>query len=243
MSDPHYVNDTFPVTAEVYGADGETPVTPLSATADIINQVTGATVLSNQGCLVGLGTATYQVPTAVSANAGKYLAYITVVFDAQNKQTIPIIFHVLDKKSNLAVEMWRRKVRDSATSESAMSDEDARDWIDDAVALINGKYDTGYTSVLGVITPTPTLNDLELIATVASLMARTAWHAGKGNWKDTEMSIDTRPFKEEWDRLDRVLNTVFGESLFISADMYNRDHTDVDYLIYESESYYSYPVL
>ncbi len=248
MSDTvFYLNDNYPLTADVFAPDGVTPVLPQSATIDIVNQVTGDTLVTEGSCTVASGLATYYVLSGsdVAQNPGIYMGYMRVTFDAITTQTIALPFDVLDKKSYLAVDRWRNKVEDSAPDSEHISDEHGREWIDQAVDYLNGRFALGYTSLLGTISPAPTTNDLEFIASVASLMARTMWWAGKGNWKDGELSYFGTPLQQEWEKLDDqigiIVSATDGEDWFsdtTSADMYNRDRTYWDGRKYDSPHYW-----
>jgi hypothetical protein len=250
MSIFYYVGDAGPVPADVTAEDGVTPVTPISATATIVNLHTGEVIVEDGGCQVGLGVAAYIIPdnSPITATSGRYVAYIRVVLDATTINTVAVPFDILDKASYMPVDRWRRKVEFAAPNYEAISDEEARDWIDQAVAYLNGRYDTGYTSVLAVLTPNDTITPasaqfVEMVASVASLMARTAWYAGKGNWRDEEMSIDTSPFAAEWKRLDAAIDKYsetgwFTFTLAEQYDMYNRDKADQWGIVDDPDDYY-----
>lgn len=249
MSIFYYIGDAGPVPADVTESDGVTPALPLSATATIVNQHTGEKVVEDAACEVGEGYASYIIPTSspITAESARYVAYIRVVIDATTINTVAVPFDVLDKASYLSVDRWRRKVEFASPNEDAISDEEGRDWIDQAVDYLNHRYSTGLTSLLGGITSTepdrPTSKDIELVASVASLMARTAWYAGKGNWRDEEMSLDVSPFAEEWDRLQETIsknaeNGWFEFSLTDGVDMYNRDKTDTQGFADRPDDYY-----
>lgn len=238
-----YVNDNYPLTAEVFASDGTTPVLPDSATIDIVNQTTGATIVSGDSCTVASGIATYFVVEGsdVSSNADRYIGYMRVEIDSSTTQTIAIPFSVLDKGSYLVVERWRRKVEDSAPTEDHIADEHGRDWVDQAVAYLNGRYSTGYTSTLGLIAPTATSNDVEFIARVASLFARAAWWAGKGNYRDSEISFDGTPFQREWEMIQLTIETSMNEGWW-TTDMggttFNRDNVFFDGVKLDSPDYW-----
>lgn len=244
MSDTvFYVNDNYPLTADVFAPDGVTPVLALGATIDILNQTSGSTVVTGGSCVVASGLATYYVlsGSTVSQTPGIYIGYMRVTFDAVTTQTIAIPFDVLDKSSYMAVDRWRNKVEDSTPDLEHLSDENGREWIDQAVAYLNGRFDLGYTSLLGALTPIPTQNDLEFIASVASLMARTSWWAGKGNYKDAEISFLGTPFQEEWNKLEEQISFITAEDWYgdtSSADMFNRDRAYYDGLKYDSPNYW-----
>lgn len=239
MSLVFYEGDSGPVPATVTDVDGVNPLEPLSATATIVNYHTGEVVISDGSCEVGLGYASYIIPdgSPITATSARYVAYIRVVIDATTINTVAVPFDVLDKASYLGVDRWRRKVEFSSPNDDAISDEEGRDWIDQAVDYLNGRYSTGFTSVLGAITPdigtdAPTSTDYEFIASTAALMARTAWWAGKGDWRDEEMSLDTGPFREEWEALEARIASNSDAGWFASDsindkwDMYNRDKID-----------------
>ena len=241
MSLTFYIGDYGPVPAAVLGEDGLTPATPESATATVVNLHTGDTVIEDAPCYVEEGTAAYIIPegSVITDSAARYVAYITVKIDATTQQTVQVPFDVLSKVSNLIVDRWRRKVEFAAPSEDAISDQEGRDWIDQAVGHLNTHYyDTGYTSSLATLTPNTGVsvagaNETELFASVAALMARTAWWAGKGNWRDEEMSLDTSPFWQEWDRLKVALAAGGVSGWYAGLDdpleqhsMYNRDKID-----------------
>lgn len=226
-----YVGNYGPLTANVYGSDGVTPAQAESATIDIVNQETGETVSTGQTADVStLGKAIYLIPSdATYMNVpGHYVGFMHVVLSDTEKKSIPLSFVVLDLSAYLVVQTWQRKVEKAAPSELDTRDEAAREWIDDALAFLNSRYDTGYTSVLGGITPVPTANDIEFIASVASLLARYSWWAGKGNYRDDEISFDGTPFAVEWARLERLVSAAETTSMFdAGGDMYNRDHAYV----------------
>jgi hypothetical protein len=242
-SNDFYINDNYPLTVDVFAADGETPVLPESATIDIINQTSGVEVVTGASCQVASGLATYYVlsGTDVALNAGNYVGYIRVVIDADITLTQAVPFNVLTKGSYIAVDRWRHKVQDSAPSEDHISDDHGRDWIDDAVGYLNTKYDTTYLSTLGVITPAPSAGFVELVARVASLMARSAWWAGKGTWRDAEMSFDGTPFAAEWAALEATVSVALNDTWFdldIGGTVYNRDNVFYDGVKYDSPDYW-----
>jgi hypothetical protein len=239
MSLEFYIDDYGPVPATVTEEDGITPATPLSATATIVNTQTGEVLVTDASCLVEEGLASYIIPdgSPITDVSARYVAYISVVIDATTKQTVQVPFDVLDKASYLVVDRWRRKVEFSAPNDGALSDQEGRDWVDQAVAYLNRRYTTGFTSVLASITPEagvadPDDGDIEMIAAVAGLMARTAWWAGKGSWRDEEMSLDTGPFRDEWAALEEYIgrNADAGwftlDNLQAQWNMYNRDKID-----------------
>lgn len=253
MSFVFYIGDYGPVSATVYEEDGVTPVTPLSATATVVNQHTGAVVVSDAAAQVSEGLMTYAIPegSPITATSARYLIYLSGVIDATTKRTVSIPVDVLDKSSHLVVDRWRRKVEFSAPDEDAISDQEGRDWIDQAVSHLNHYYyDTGYTSVLATMTPAAGVdaagpNEIEFFASVAALMARTAWWAGKGNWRDEEMSLDTGPFAREWQQLREALsggeNSGWyddGGSVYDQWTMYNRDKVDEFGISNKPDTYY-----
>lgn len=255
MSLVYYLNDYGPVTATITDVDGETPILPLSGTATIVNQHTGDVIVSDASCQVASGSITYLIPdgSPLTTTSARYVAFLTAEIDSTTKTTLAVPFDVLDKASSLVVDRWRRKVEFSAPPNAPdgsdpLSDEEGRDWVDQAVGLINRYKDTGYTSTLAAITPSPTANDIEFIATVASLMARTAWWAGKGDWTDDEMAMRTNPFTVEWNRIFAILRANDGdewweESLDGSTfqfNNYNRDKVYGPGIKYDSTDYW-YP--
>ena len=238
MAQFYYVGDYGgPLTTEVYESDGVTPKLPSSATVDIINMDAGTTVVSAATCTVATGSAYYSIPSgsAATASGGHYVAYMSVLLDASNKLTNRIYYYVLNKSSDLVVERWRRKVENSTPNDDLIEDEDARDWIDQAVAFVNRHYyDTGFTSTLGTLSPSPTANDIEFFASVASLMARTSWWAGKGKWRDDELSMDPGPLRAEWAALDQKMQLIADRNTFAIYDTFNRDRVWADSYKYDS---------
>jgi hypothetical protein len=232
-----YLDDYGPVTASVYDTDNKTPLLPMSGTATIVNQHTGEPVVTDAGCLVAEGSITYVIPegSPITQASARYVAYMSAVIDATTKNTVAIPIDVLDKESYLIVDRWRRKVEFAAPDSAPdgtdpLSEAEGRDWIDQAVDFINRYYETGYTSTLASITPAPSSNDIEFIATVASLMARTAWWAGKGQWRDDEMAFNDSPFRVEWNRIFAILGQKKTgdwyeeyDGVFNYWDNYNRD--------------------
>lgn len=244
---PHerfYVNDNPILHVEVLDADGESPVLPVSATIDIVNQTTGSTVVANDFAQVASGLASYSVVSGsvVSQTPGKYVGYMRVQITDEEAETQLIHFDVLSKTSNLAVERWTRKVEASAPSAEYMSDDHARDWIDQAVDFLNRQYATGYTATLGSIDPAPATSDLDFIVRVAALMARTAWWASKGSWRDDEMSFDASPFRFEWAAIKEDIEARAGDTWFTDLDMggtvFNRDNVFYDGVKYISPDYW-----
>jgi hypothetical protein len=244
---PHerfYVNDNHPLHVDVFGEDGATPVLPLSATIDIVNQSSGATIISNGSATVASGLATYYVLSGsdVAQTSGKYVGYMRVQITSTVAETQMLHFDVLSKSSNLAVERWTRKVESVAPSAAYMSDDHARDWIDQGVDFLNGLYATGYTSTLGAIVPAPDTATLDFIVRVAALMARTAWWAGKGTWRDDEMSFDATPFADEWASIRSEVVNLRDDGWFTDPDMggtvYNRDNVFYDGVKYDSPDYW-----
>lgn len=243
LTDDFYVNDNYPLSVDVFATDGLTPVLPLSATIDIINENSGDTYISGDTCQVASGLATYFVlsNSNVSQTAGNYVGYMRVMIDSSVTQTQAIHFNVLSKGSYLAVDRWRRKVEDSAPSEEHTSDEHGRDWIDQAVGLLNNQYDTGFSSTLGVLSGTSTSADIEFVAQVASIMARTAWWAGKGTWRDEEMSFDGTPFATEWKRIETYIASQQSDGWFdddAGGTSYNRDRVYYRGIKYDSPTYW-----
>lgn len=247
-----YLNDYGPVTASVYDTDNITPILPMSGTASIVNQHTGVTVVTDAPCQVASGSITYIIPegSTVTAISARYVAYLSAVIDGSTKNTVAIPIDVLDKSSYLVVDRWRRKVEFSAPDApldgtDPLGEAEGRDWIDQAVDLINRYWETGYVSTLASIVPAPTANDREFIATVASLMARTAWWAGKGDWRDDEMAFNDNPFRVEWSRVFAILNAKKNETWFDLYDdevnmwdNYNRDRVFYPGIKYDSDNYW-----
>ena len=232
-----------PLSVDVFAADGETPILPLSATIDILNMTSGVTIVSSATCLVASGLAAYVIPSGSPAtlNPGRYVGYIDVLIEAGNMQTEEVYFNVYAKTSYLIIERWKAKVQDSALDDVHIDDDAAREWIDQAVGWLSLNYGLGYSSVLGAITPAPTNSDTELIASVASLMARAAWWSGKGNWRDAEMSFNGTPFETEWLRIATTLQRTQAEGWFtdpIGGDTYNRDHVYYQGKKYDSPLYW-----
>jgi hypothetical protein len=211
---------------------------------DVVNQITGVTVVTGATCAVASGLATYLITSGsfIAQTPGRYVGYMRVQLDAQTADTFALPFDVLDKGSYLVVDRWQRKVADSAPTQDHDDDEHARDWIDQAVDYLNRKYTLGYTSVLGMVNPHPDSTAVEMIASVASVMARAAWWAGKGNWRDAEMTFDATPFKDEWDRIDaeitRLLDTGWTDNSF-SGTMFNRDSVYYDGVKLDSPDYWN----
>lgn len=243
MHDNFYVNDNYPLSTDVFDVDGVTPVLPISASVDILNQVSGDLVVSNGACQVASGVATYFILSGsdVAQNAGRYVGYMRVQIDTSTARTIQLPFDVLDKASMLPIFRWRAKVADSAPDLDHIDDAHAREWIDQAVAELNRRYDTGYVSVLGAISPTPDANTLEFITRVAALMARTAWWAGKGTYRDGEISFDATPFASEWARIEDAIQRITNDGWFdadLDPTMYNRDKVFYDGIKYDSPDYW-----
>lgn len=245
MHDNFYVNDNYPLSTDVFDIDGITPVLPVSATVDILNQTTGTLVVSNGSCLVASGVATYYIESGstVAQNSDRYVAYMRVQITSEIAKTIQLPFDVLDKASVLPIFRWRAKVSDSAPDFDHIDDAHAREWIDQAVAFLNERHSIGYSSVLGKISPTPDANTLEFITRVAALMARTAWWAGKGTYRDSEISFDATPFAAEWAAIEQTLQRVANDEWFDfpatdSVTMYNRDKVYYDGIKYDSPDYW-----
>lgn len=222
MAEKFYVGDYGgPLTVNVYALDGITPVLPISATIDIINMVTGDLVVDDGTCLVASGTASYVIPdgSPATATAGRYVGYMTVLLEVGNKKTEEVYFNVYEKASYLIIERWRAKVQDSALTEDHTDDDAAREWIDQAVGWINKRMDSGYTSVLAAITPTPTDSDMEFIAGVASLLARRAWYAGRGTYRDDEISYDARALQAEMEDLENYFVAINTSGLYDTIEI------------------------
>lgn len=230
-----------PLTTEVYEPDGLTPKLPVSATITVLNMDTGTAVVEDAACQVITGSAFYSIPSgsAITSSSAHMVAYMDVLVESDNLLTNPIYFDVLDKASYLILDQWRRRVENAAPSEDLIEDVDARDWIDAAVTYVNRHFRaTGYTSVLGSISPAPTANDREFFVGVASLMARTSWWAGRGKWRDEELSLDPGPFKDEWARLDALVSKDADKNLMAVFDTFNRDRVQGDGYKEDSPNYW-----
>jgi len=245
MAQKFYIGDYGgPLSVDVFAADGVTPVLPVSATIDIINMDTGTLIVDDGTCFVQSGLASYVIPQSSPAttNAGRYVGYISVLIETGNLQTEEVYYNVFNKTSYLILERWRAKVIDSSIDDDHVDDDAAREWIDQATAWISRRLpDFGYTSVLGAVTPTATAADMEFIANVASLMARSAWWAGKGNWHDAEMSFNGTPFEMEWKSLDDFIADKSAEEWFDTAGdgtMYNRDKVYYPGIKWDSATYW-----
>lgn len=249
MSLFYYIGDAGPVPAVVTEPDGVTPATPISATATIVNQHTGEAIITNGACTVSEGLAAYIIPegSPIMAVSARYVAYIRVVLDATTIATVSVPFDILDKASYLIVDRWRRKVEFAKPNDEAISEEEGRDWIDQAVDYLNSRYATGITSVLASLTTAgdpPSTAEIEFISSTAALMARTAWWAGKGNWRDEEMSLDTSPFAAEWARLEEAISRHAGTNWFTTDSaaenwsMYNRDKINWEGLVDHPDDYF-----
>ena len=205
MAQKFYVgNYGGPLTVDVLAFDGVTPVLPVSATVDIFDMADGTQVASGETATVSSGLASYTIPEGASymQAAGRFVAYFDVLLEVGNKQTEEVYFNVYEKASSLILERWRLKVENANPGEEFIDDDAARDWIDSAVGWINKRYDSGYTSTLAAIDPAPTAHDMEFIASVASLLARKAWWAGRGSYRDDEISYDARALQAEEAALD-----------------------------------------
>lgn len=243
MAQKFYVGDYGgPLTIDVFAADGETPVLPVSATIDIINMETGALVVDDGVCLVASGLASYLIPegSPATATAGRYVGYISVIVEVGNKLTEEVYFNVFEKSSTLILERWRAKVEDSAPSPDHIDDDAAREWIDQAVGWINKRFASGYSSILGAVDPAPTDYDTEFIAAVASLLARRGWYAGRGSYRDDEISYDARALQAEYDDLEQYfvdINTsdLYGTMEDINVTNRNRDGVFYRGLWYEDK--------
>lgn len=234
-----------PLTTDVFAADEETPVLPESASIDIFNMDTGEQVVSDGVCSVASGLATYAIPEGATYMdvPGRYVGYMDVVLDSSTKLTNEVYFNVFDKASTLVLSRWRAKVEDSALSPDHIDDDDAREWVDQAVAEINRRYTSGYTSVLGTISPTPTDSDLEFIASTASLLARTAWYAAKGTWRDDEMSYDARAIQAEWTAFETYFQELQTSGIYDAIEpravrMKNLDNVFFRGLYFDPMRYY-----
>lgn len=221
MAEKFYVGDYGgPLTVNVFALDGITPVMPISATIDIIDMTTGATVVDDGACIVASGTASYVIPPAspATADAGRFVGYITVLLEVGNLRTEEVYFNVYEKTSYLIIERWRAKVTDSALDEDHTDDDAAREWIDQAVGWINKRFASGYTSVLAAIAPMPTDADMEFIAGVASLLARRAWYAGRGSYRDDEISYDARGLQAELEDLEKYFIDLNTSGIYDAID-------------------------
>jgi hypothetical protein len=193
-----------PLTVNVYSQDGVTGILPTSATVDIFDLNTGTQVLDDGTADVTSGLASYSIPQGASymGAAGRFVAYFDVLIETGNLQTEEVYFNVYEKASNLIIERWRLKVQNANPGEEFIDDDSARDWIDSAVGWINKRYASGYTSTLASIDPVPTDYDMEFIASVASFLARKSWWAGRGTYRDDEISYDARALAAEEAKLE-----------------------------------------
>ena len=189
---------------------------PVSATIDIINMNDGSIVVNDGVCIVTSGLASYVIPefSPATATAGRFVGYITVLIEVGNKQTEETYYNVFEKTSYYILERWRAKVQDSALTEDHTDDDAAREWIDQAVDWINKRYASGYASTLGAVTPTPTLTDLEFIASVGSFLARKAWYAGRGSYRDDEISYDARSIAAEEAAFDQYFENLNESGMY-----------------------------
>ena len=91
-----HVDDKLLLKANVYAADGVTAATPTSGTIVIYND-DDETVLVAAGtaCAVGSGYCQYNLTD--TDEAGRYVAYMTVVISASATQTETFIFTILEK--------------------------------------------------------------------------------------------------------------------------------------------------
>lgn len=232
------------IEADVYDTDGVTQVLPLSATVTVLNMDSGTTVLSTTAASVETGSAYYNIPSgsAITSTSAHMVAYLNVLVSSGNLRTYPVYFDVLDQASYLAIREWRRAVEEAAPSDELTEDDDARHWIDAAVAYVNKHYrDTGYTSVLGALSPAPNAPTRSFFVGVASLLARTSWYAGKGKYRDEELSFDPGPFKDEWDRLDTLMAKDADKSLMAVYESFNRDRVQGDGYKEDSPLYWYQP--
>jgi hypothetical protein len=235
MAQKFYVGDYGgPLTVNVFAADGETLLLPQSATIDIYNMETGNLVVDDGVCLVASGSASYVIPEGSPATdtSGRYVGYISVLIETGNKQTEEVYYNVYEKTSYLIIERWRAKVEDSTLTPDHIDDDKAREWIDQAVGWINKRYESGYTSVLAAITPVATDSDMEFIAYVASVLARRAWYAGRGSYRDDEISYDARALKAEYDDLEKYfvdINTSGLYGILDDSTVTNRNRDGVFY--------------
>lgn len=240
MAQKFYVgNYGGPLTVDVFGSDGETPILPVSATIDIINMETGATVVDDGVCLVGSGLASYYIPegSPATATAGRYVGFIDVLIEAGNKLTEEVYYNVFEKSSYLILERWRTKVVDSSPSPEHIDDDAAREWVDSAVGWINKHYVSGYTSTLASIDPVPTDGDMEFIASVASLLARRAWYAGRGSYRDDEISYDARGLQAEMDALERYFAELNTSAIYDTITPYGVTNRNRDGVFYRGRHF------
>lgn len=240
MAQKFYIGDYGgPLTISVFAIDGVTPVLPLSATIDIINMNTGAVIVNDASCSVSSGLASYAIPdgSAATATAGRYVGYVTVLVEAGNKLTEEVYFNVYEKTSYLILERWRAKVADSALSEDHIDDDAAREWIDQAIGWVNKRYESGYTSVLAAIDPVPTDYDTEFIASIASLLARTAWFAGRGSYRDDEISYDARAIQAEWTALAEYFLALNTSALYDTIEPESVTNKNRDGVFYRGRHY------
>lgn len=210
MAQKFYIgNYGGPLTVNVYAADGVTPVLPISATVDIFDMSDASQVLDDGAAVVTSGLASYTIPEGAPYMdaAGRFVAYFDVLIETGNKQTEEVYFNVYEKASSLILERWRLKVGNANPGEEFIDDDAARDWIDSAVGWINKRFTSGYTSTLASIDPSPTDYDMEFIAHVASVLARKAWWAGRGSYRDDEISYDARGLQAE----EAALDTYFAD--------------------------------
>lgn len=235
MGQKFYVgNYGGPLTVDVYAPDGVTPVEPVSATVDIYDMSDGTQVLDDGVASVSSGLAAYTIPegAAYMQSAGRFVAYFDVLIEVGNKQTEEVYFNVYEKASSLILERWRLKVQNANPGEEFIDDDAARDWIDSAVGWINKRFESGYTSTLATISPTPTDYDMEFIAAVASLLARKSWWAGRGTYRDDEISYDARGLQAELDALDKYFVDLETSGIYdiIPVESYtNRNRDGVFY--------------
>lgn len=240
MAQKFYVgNYGGPLTIDVFAADGETPVLPVSATIDIINMETGASVVSSGTCLVASGLASYVIPegSPATATAGRFVGYITVLIEAGNELTEEVYYNVYEKTSYLILERWRAKVEDSAPTVDHIDDDAAREWIDQAVGWINRHYASGYTSVLGAIDPATTDYDTEFIAYVASVLARRSWYAGRGSYRDDEISYDARALQAEMDALEKYFEQLNTSAIYDTITPYGVTNRNRDGVFYRGRHF------
>lgn len=240
MAQKFYVgNYGGPLTVGVFGSDGETPVLPASATIDIINMTTGTLIVDDGVCSVASGLAVYTIPegSPATATAGRYVGYIDVLIEVGNKQTEEVYFNVFDKASYLILERWRAKVQDSALSEEHIDDDAAREWIDSAVDWINYRFASPYSSVVASITPAPTGTDMEFIASVASLLARKAWYAGRGTYRDDEISYDARALAAEEAAFDKYFESINTSGLYDAIEPESVTNRNRDGVFYRGRFY------
>jgi len=216
------------LSVDIYEPDGFTPKLPLSATITVLNNST--TVLPSTSASVASGSAYYIIPSGspITAEPAHLAVFFTVLVESGNQQTIPVYADVLPLDGSPVARAWQRKVAESAAHEDLVTDSMARQWVDDAVAFLSRRYGlTTHTSLLGTLTPAPSANEIEFYASVASLMARTSWWAGRGgSWRDEEISYNPNTiYAQEWARLDAYMESL-NASAMLDGGVFNRFNAD-----------------